>query len=78
MKRIKLFFKSNILTIIGAVIGAAGGFCYWLKVGCSSGTCPITSSPVMSVIWGMIMGGLIFSMFEKKPKSSTNKKDNID
>ena len=58
---IKAFLKKNRLTFIGLVIGAVGGFLYWKYVGCTSGTCPITSSPVNSTLWGAIMGGLLFS-----------------
>ncbi|MDR2148610.1 MAG: DUF6132 family protein [Tannerella sp.] len=79
MKEVKLLSKGNILTAIGGIIGGVGGYFYWLKVGCVSGTCPITSSPVMSVIWGMMMGGLLFSMFTgKRQASGENKRDNTD
>ena len=30
---------------------------------CTTGTCPITSSPVNSSIWGAAMGGLLLSSF---------------
>ncbi|MHB9143659.1 MAG: DUF6132 family protein, partial [Paludibacter sp.] len=39
----KEFIKKNILKIIGSVLGAGGGFAYYYFVGCTSGTCPITS-----------------------------------
>lgn len=55
--------------IIGAVIGAIGGFLYWYFIGCTTGTCPISSSPVISTIWGALIGGLIASAF-KKPESN--------
>ena len=38
--------------VIGAVIGGAAGFAYYKLVGCSTGTCPITSNPYISVVWG--------------------------
>ncbi|MEO6305461.1 MAG: DUF6132 family protein, partial [Bacteroidia bacterium] len=34
------------LEIIGAAVGSIAGWCYWYFVGCASGTCAITSSPV--------------------------------
>ncbi|MCL2596691.1 MAG: hypothetical protein FWD66_03335 [Paludibacter sp.] len=77
MNKIKSFFKNNILTIIGVVIGGVGGFFYWLKIGCTSGSCPITSSPLMSSIWGMLMGGLILNLFEKR-KQTPNENNNIN
>lgn len=51
--------------IAGAVIGAIAGYLYWFYIGCSSGTCPITSSPVISTLYGVLMGGLLGS-FKKK------------
>lgn len=48
-----------IYSIIGTIIGAAAGFLYYKFIGCSSGGCPITSNPYVSVIWGAIIGLLI-------------------
>lgn len=45
--------------IIGAVIGGALGFAYYKLVGCSSGTCPITSKPLNTVMYGAVMGLLL-------------------
>lgn len=63
------FMKKYGLAVIGAVVGAIGGFLYWRFVGCSSGTCPITSSPYMSTVWGAVMGGLLFDLFKKRKRS---------
>ena len=68
MIQLKELILKNSLFLIGAAVGGIGGYFYWLYVGCSTGTCPITSSPVMSVIWGAILGGLLLSMFQKKTK----------
>ncbi|MDD4115913.1 MAG: DUF6132 family protein [Massilibacteroides sp.] len=55
--------------LAGALMGGVGGYFYWFYIGCSSGTCPITSSPSMSVLWGAILGSLILStIFETKPR----------
>jgi hypothetical protein len=59
------------IIIIGALVGALGGFLYWNYIGCLSGTCAITSSPVNSTIYFSFMGGLLFSAFKKK--NSENK-----
>jgi xanthine/uracil permease len=70
MDRLKEILKENLktnwLTLIGILFGGAGGYLYWLKIGCASGTCPITSSPVMTAVWGAILGGLLFGMFKRK------------
>ncbi len=52
--------------LIGTIAGAAGGFAYYYFIGCSSGTCPITSSPYISILWGSLMGYLLGDMFVKK------------
>jgi len=63
--------KNWMIWGIGMVIGAAGGYLYWYYVGCVSGSCAITSSPVNSTLYGGLMGGLLGNVF------STPKKDNI-
>lgn len=65
------YLKKHWLMGIGVVVGAIAGFLYWRFVGCTSGTCPITSSPFMSTLWGMLLGGSIFNIFEQKePKTN--------
>jgi len=43
---------------IGVVVGGLLGYGVYRFVGCSSGTCPITSNPWVSTILGMVIGGL--------------------
>jgi len=64
----KKFVKKNLLTIIGIAAGAIGGYLYWHFVGCSSGTCAITSRPLNSTLYGAVMGGLLLSLFQKEKK----------
>lgn len=49
--------------MLGIVIGGALGFAYYRFIGCATGTCPLTSHPVISTVYGMILGGLIASSF---------------
>ena len=70
MKRAGEILKEQALAIIGIILGAIGGYLYWHYIGCVSGTCPITSSPIMSTIWGALLGGLLLSMFKKDKKES--------
>jgi hypothetical protein len=58
--------KFNFLPIIGAVVGAIGGYIYYIEVGCNSGSCAITSNPYLSMLWGAALGYLLFGMFKKK------------
>jgi len=57
-KTIRKFLKSwNFWKPIVAVfIGGIAGYSYYHFVGCSSGTCPITGNPFISVIWGGLFG----------------------
>jgi hypothetical protein len=65
----KQFLKiPYLLTIIGVAVGALGGFLYWNFVGCSSGTCAITSVWYNSTAYGALMGGLLVNSFGKDKK----------
>ena len=55
-----------ITQITGTVAGAIGGYLYYHFVGCQSGTCPITSNPYISIVYGAVIGYLVFDMFKKK------------
>jgi hypothetical protein len=49
--------------VIGAALGGGLGFAYYKFVGCSSGTCPLTSHPVVATIYGAVLGLLIATSF---------------
>lgn len=66
----KSFIKKNILGIIGIVVGTIGGYAYYYYIGCKSGTCPLTSNPYISMLFGAIMGYLIGDVFKKNEKKS--------
>jgi uncharacterized membrane protein YdjX (TVP38/TMEM64 family) len=62
--------KALLFTLGAAALGAIAGYLYWMHVGCASGTCAITSSPVNSSLYGALMGGLLANSFAKKqPKA---------
>jgi len=42
--------------VITAIIGGILGYAYYHFIGCSSGGCPITSSPYLSVFFGVLLG----------------------
>ncbi len=65
----KWIFQNKLL-VIGIITGAIAGFVYWKTIGCTDGTCMITSKWHNSTAYGAIMGGLLFSMFKKEKKSS--------
>ena len=57
-KTAKEFLKSGNFwkPFLGITLGGLAGFLYYYFVGCSSGSCAITSSPFMSTIYGGLMG----------------------
>jgi len=61
--------KFNFLPVIGAVVGALGGYIYYIEVGCNSGSCAITSNPYLSMLWGAAIGYLVFDMFKRRRKN---------
>ena len=64
--------KKYRLAIIGLFVGAAGGYLYYALVGCSTGTCPITSNPWRMSLYGALIGMLLLDMFRKEPPKSRN------
>ena len=61
-----LLFQKYKRDIIGITLGAVAGFLYWKFVGCSSGTCMITSKPINSTLYGAVMGFLVAGIFKKQ------------
>ena len=53
------FLKKHLILFIGIVLGGVVGFLYYYFIGCASGTCAITSKPLNSSIYGMVLGGLL-------------------
>jgi len=47
--------------VIGVVAGGVLGFAFYKLVGCSSGTCPLTSNPFTSTLYGSVVGALVAS-----------------
>lgn len=56
--------KKFLIPILGVILGAISGYLYWQQIGCSSGTCMITSKPLNSTIYGAVMGYLVFGLIE--------------
>jgi hypothetical protein len=60
--------KTWMIWGLGLVVGATGGYLYWYYVGCTSGSCAITSSPVNSTIYGSVMGVVLANSFRANKK----------
>lgn len=65
------FINKYKLTLIGIVIGSIVGYLYYHFVGCVSGTCAITSSPLNSTLYGAVMGALLANTFKKEDSKTT-------
>ncbi len=58
-------------TSLGAIAGGVLGFLYWKFIGCNTGSCPLTSNPVQSVLLFGFLGGFLAK--DKKEKSAEKK-----
>lgn len=58
-------WKQWIRPVLFTLGGAAAGLVYYFVVGCSTGTCAITSNPVSSMLYMGIIGWLLSGIFTK-------------
>ena len=49
--------------VLAGLVGGGLGFAYYKFVGCLTGACPLTSHPVISTIYGAVIGVLIATSF---------------
>lgn len=64
----KINLQKHRASFLGVLLGAAAGYAYYHFIGCASGSCAITSSPVNSTAYGALMGYLLvgsFPVFQK-------------
>ncbi len=61
LKKIVSYIRGKRLLriAIGVVIGAVAGYLYYRLIGCKSGSCAITSNPLISTLYGAVAGGVI-------------------
>jgi hypothetical protein len=65
LKKIRNIMIPRLL--LGMFIGAIFGFAYYYFIGCNSGSCDITSSPINSTLYGLLSGGVL--MFKIKEEN---------
>ena len=73
MLNMKKWLHKNLLSIIGSIIGGIAGYIYYKQVGCSNGTCMISSNPYISTIYFAVLGGFLFNVFKPKVIEATTK-----
>jgi LytS/YehU family sensor histidine kinase len=59
------FLSKYKSTFIGGLVGAVAGFSYYYFVGCANGTCAISSNPINSTLYGLLMGAVLLHNFKK-------------
>lgn len=59
--------------IVPVLLGALGGYAYYYFIGCASGTCPITSNPYISTIYGAVIGALLIPAMKQKTYEESSK-----
>ena len=68
--RIKL--KKVLRPSLFALGGMAVGLAYYFLVGCSTGSCAITSNPVRSMLYMGLIGLLLSGIFGKRSENQCN------
>ena len=66
------FLEKYKLGLVGILVGGILGYAYYHFIGCTTGSCAITSKPLNSTAYGMVMGYLMFSVFEKPKVKQEN------
>ena len=54
-ENMKKWLRPALFTLVGALVGIG----YYYFVGCSTGSCPITSNPVSSMVYMGLIGWLL-------------------
>jgi hypothetical protein len=65
----KKWIFNNKMILTGTVMGAFAGYLYYRLIGCSGGTCLISSKPLNSTLYFAFMGAILFSLFKKETGS---------
>jgi len=73
----KKFIQSKFWQILGGIIGGIAGYLYYKEIGCSTGTCPITSKPFNSVVYFGVLGYFVTGTIKDFKVQRTKNKDGI-
>ncbi len=73
MKKYSNILLKRIAPVLG---GAVLGYLYYYYIGCNSGHCPISSDPLISTVYGGVLGLLIAFPGKSKKKEDGSKNIN--
>ncbi|MEW6196433.1 MAG: DUF6132 family protein [Bacteroidota bacterium] len=71
MKLDRNFVLKKIVPVLG---GALLGYAYYYFIGCTSGSCPITSNPYISTFYGALIAFIL--VFPSKKKDDGTRREN--
>ncbi len=60
--------RIRLIDIAGIALGAALGWLFWRTIGCPTGVCPITSSPLFDTSYGALLGLLFVGLIPGNKK----------
>jgi hypothetical protein len=64
-------YRNKLIKILPVILGALAGFLYYSFIGCYSGSCAITSNPVISTFYGAAIG-FVFTDFKTSKRKGEN------
>ncbi len=70
-----VIMRQLLRTLPAVAVGALAGYAYYYFIGCTSGSCPITSNPWISTGYGALMGGLLVPWRISRRKDSPQGRD---
>lgn len=69
-ERMKKWLRPALFTLGGALVGLG----YYVLVGCSTGSCAITSSPLRSMVYMGLIGWLLSNAFDPRSCEQNSKR----
>jgi hypothetical protein len=74
MEKLKELINTNFLIkkVFPVIAGAGLGYAYYYFIGCYSGTCPITSNPYITTLYGGLLGLILVFPSKKEKKENAN------
>lgn len=66
MKNIIQIIEKYWLYAAGSIAGGLAGYLYWYYVGCLSGTCPLKSTPTVSILLGIMVGAYLSGFIQRR------------